>query len=202
MSERNDAPRAACAQFAATLAMLDAPDLDPTARAAALAHLAICPYCQADQAADARLAADLRATFGADAPAPFHTADLLAAIGATSEPAPAPRPATQPTASAIRSVVDLGAFGDTGGKDTVNDFGRQTTDRQRRDTHADARRAAPIPSPRSDTRSGWGRWTTPLAAVAVALVVIVVAATLFSLRGRPSGGTGSGPVHTNATATS
>ncbi|HEX8726974.1 MAG TPA: hypothetical protein VF739_00035, partial [Ktedonobacterales bacterium] len=50
-------------------------------------------------------------------------------------------------------------------------------------------------------RLGWSRWTTPFATVAVALVVIVVAATLFSLRGRPSGGTGSNSTHANATAT-
>ncbi|HEX8732915.1 MAG TPA: hypothetical protein VF725_12745, partial [Ktedonobacterales bacterium] len=200
MSEREDASRAACARFAATLAMLDAPDLDTAERAAALAHLAICPRCQADQAADARLAANLRATFGAAAPASFRTADLLAAIGATSEPAP-PRWATQTTHDAIRSVRYLGDFEETRGKDPMNDRERPTPSSRGAGTSAPARKPA-TPSLRgSDTRLGWSRWTTPFATVAVALVVIVVAATLFSLRGRPSGGTGSNSTHANATAT-
>ncbi len=88
MSERNGAAHNACERFAPTLAMLDTPDLDPAERAAALAHLAGCAHCQADQAAYARMDTALRATFGAQAASPLRTAELLAAIGATHEPAP------------------------------------------------------------------------------------------------------------------
>lgn len=189
MSERNGASHDACERFAPTLAMLDAPGLDPTERAAALAHLAGCARCQADQAAYAQMDAALRATFGAQAASPLRTAELLAAIGATHEPAPAPHPASQTTQSTIRSFVDLGAFGDTGGKDTVNDFGRQTP----------AHRPAPIPSLRTDTRPGWSRWTISFGAMAMTLIVIVVAVTLFNMRPHPSGATSA--THASATQT-
>lgn len=200
MSERKNARRAACARFAPTLAMLDAPDLDPAERAAALAHLAGCIWCQADQAADARLSANLRAVYGADGATPFRTADLLAAIGATREPAP-PRWVTPPTHEAIRSVRYLDDFEETRGMNPMNERDRLTPSQRGAGTSAPTRKAA-IPSLRGpDTRSGWSRWTAPFATVAVALVVIVVAATLFSLRGNPGSGTGSHSTHANATAT-
>ncbi|MGH2501085.1 MAG: hypothetical protein ACRDID_01080, partial [Ktedonobacterales bacterium] len=67
-------------------------------------------------------------------------------------------------------------------------------------TSATPRKAAAIPSLRGpETRLGWSRGALSFGAAATALIVIVVAATLFSLRGRPSGGVGSG--HANATTT-
>ncbi len=163
MSEREPTPRDPCDLYAPTLAMLDAPNLDPGERRAALAHLAGCAHCQADQRAYSRLDADLRHTFGPGGAAPLRTADLLAVIGATHEPS---------TRVTMRSVVDLGHLDDTERMDRMHD-----TDR-RDDVSAPSREVATPPT----LRPGRQQWKAGLGAAAVALVVIVIAATLFSMR--------------------
>jgi len=181
MSEQERTTRAACDRYAPTLAMLDEPGLDADERRAALAHLAGCARCQADQRAYARMDADLRRAYGPAVAAPQSTAALLAAIGATGE---------APIHATIHSEVDLGDIANTGRTSRMRDPDRHD------DTSAPTRRVAP--SSTLDARLGWQRWTVGFGAVAVTLVVIVIAATLFSMRARlsPTPATGAAATQT------
>ncbi|HET9110488.1 MAG TPA: hypothetical protein VFN78_06670 [Ktedonobacterales bacterium] len=208
MSEQERRPRAICDRYAPTLALLDDTSTDPDARDAALDHLATCPWCQADHALDARLDRALRHTFGARAASPLRTSDLLAAIGATREPATPPRWAVQGRGETIRSVVYLGDFDDVGG------FGRMSEQDERASDDGEvngqraqegsspvatsARRMAAIPSLRPERRQmGRQAMTVGFGATVVAVALIVVAVTLFGSRGRAPART----AHASATRT-
>ncbi|HZC04926.1 MAG TPA: hypothetical protein VE338_04735 [Ktedonobacterales bacterium] len=203
MSEQERRPRMACERYAPTLALLDDASTDPDARAAALDHLAGCVWCRADQRVDNQIDDALRRAFGpASAPSasPLHTSDLLAAIGATSEPAATPLAmprwaSARPTGDAIRSVIYLGDFDDVGGFDRMSDQDERDSDGAgngqptREDSGSvatSARRMAAIPSLRPAPRRQVGRqaMTLGFSATAVAVALIVVAVTLFGSRGR------------------
>lgn len=219
MSEWMRGARGACDRYAPTLALLDDPTLDPAERAEALEHLAGCALCQADRAADERLDAALRRAFAPQGATPLRTRDLLVAIGATREPTPhiTVTPA-RGAASPIRSVVDLGDFeggfermseseganGEAGGaassgasdetSGAVAQSGAQP---------APARKMAAIPSLRPAPRARPSSRTLAMgfSATAAAVILVVVAATLFSSRGRaPATGT-SAVQRAKATAT-
>lgn len=227
MSERIRGPRGVCDRFAPTLAMLDGASVDLAEWRAAQAHLAECADCQADQRAYARLDDDLRRAFSPASASPLRAADLLAAIGASGGAAGAGRKpavvapdwAARPTHDAIRSVVYLGDFDDMEGFDSMSDDGTrdepdQSDQREsvRRESvsSAPARRLAAIPSlrPGPDERLGWQRWTVGFSATAAAVIVAVIAVTLFGSHGRPSASrtaaaatqTASAQAHAGATA--
>jgi hypothetical protein len=218
MGEWMRGARAACDRYAPTLALLDDPAIDPAERAEALAHLAGCALCQADRAADERIDAALRRAFGPQGAAPLRTRDLLVAIGATSEPTPhitvAP---ARGAASPIRSVVDLGDFEggfermseSEGGNGAANSAADSASNSAASDETsgaaaqsaqpAPARKVAAIPSlrPAPRGRPSSRAWAMGFSATAAAVILVVVAATLFSSRGRA-------PTHTaahNASAT-
>lgn len=181
MSEQERASRDACARYAPALAALDAPGLDANERSAALEHLANCAYCQADQRAYAQLDSELRGAFGPAAASPLRTAALLAAIGATHEPAPQPRRASQPVREAIRSVVDLGDIDTLGGSSRMSETDGRGTDSDV-ESGREARQLAAIPTlrPGPRGRGGQRRWAVGFSAVAAVVVFVVVAATLFA----------------------
>ena len=211
MSEWIRGSRGACDRYAPTLALLDDPSvaIDPAERAAALEHLAGCALCQADQAADARIDAALSRAFGAQAGSSLRTRDLLLAIGATSEPAPHITVTPAPGAAhPIRSVVDLGAF--EGGfermseSDEANGAASATTSgatpalRQ----PEPARKVVAIPSlrPAPHSRPSSRALAMGFSATAAAVILVVVAATLFASRGRAPANTIAAQ-HASATAT-
>ena len=201
MSEWMRGARGACDRYAPTLALLDDPAsaaIDAAERAEALAHLAGCALCQADRAADARIDAALRRAFAPQGAAPLRTRDLLVAIGATHEPMPhitvAP---ARGAASPIRSVVDLGDF--EGGFERMSETegangeagGAAAPLRQ----PAPARKVAAIPSlrPAPRGRPSSRALAVGFSATAAAVILVVVAATLFASRGRVPA-----PAHTTA----
>jgi hypothetical protein len=203
MSEQERGSREACRRYAPTLAVLEDSGADPEARRAALDHLATCARCQADQRAYARLDTDLRHTFSPTSPAvasPLRTSDLLAAIGATSEPAAMPHWAARPTRAAIRSVIYLGDF--EGGFERMS----ETPEPQERGGDKAApdrtqdRKMAAIPSLRpAPQRIGQRAWTVGFSATAVAVALIVIAVTLFA--SRPHSGVAQTAAHVSATQT-
>ncbi len=175
MSEQRNTRRALCEQFAPLLAALDFSETntlaDTAEMAEARAHLAGCPYCQADQRDYAALDGAVRSAYGPAAMAPFHTANLLAAIGATSEPQP--RRAGDP----IRSVRYLKDFDDTEGHTTMPD------------TEERAPNGAARPSVRPSRGAGFRRQalTLGVSATAAAIILVVVAVSLFGAHWRPTG---------------
>ena len=188
MSEQERRPPEACAHYAPLLAMLnDLPGQSETfsadERAAAREHLAGCLRCQADQRAYTRLDGAMRDAFGPAAASPLHTSDLLAAIGATREPAAPARAATSPRRDAIRSEVYLGDF--DGGFDRMSEQDERASGAQ----VTDGRKVAPIPSLGPGPRErivGRQRWTAAFGATAAAVALIVVAVTLFATHARPT----------------
>jgi hypothetical protein len=204
MSEWMRGARGACDRYAPTLALLDDPAIDPAERAEALEHLAGCALCQADQAADERIDAALRRAFGPQSAASLRTRDLLLAIGATREPTPHIIVATASgAASPIRSVVDLGDFeggfermseseGANGAANSAASGGASdetsAAAAQSGAQPAPARKMAAIPSlrpvPRHLGRSSSRVWAMGFSATAAAVILVVVAVTLFSSRGR------------------
>ncbi|HEY8325816.1 MAG TPA: hypothetical protein VIG77_15050, partial [Ktedonobacterales bacterium] len=204
MSEWMRGARGACDRYAPTLALLDDPAIDPAERAEALEHLAGCALCQADQAADERIDAALRRAFSPQSAAPLRTRDLLVAIGATREPTPHITVATASgAASPIRSVVDLGDFeggfermseseGANGAANSAASGGASdetsAAAAQSGAQPALARKMAAIPSlrpvPRHLGRSSSRVWAMGFSATAAAVILVVVAVTLFSSRGR------------------
>ena len=194
MSEQERRPRAVCERYAPTLALLDDASTDPDARDAALDHLATCPWCQANQRLDTRIDRTLRHAFGAGAVLPLRTSDLLAAIGATREPAAMPRWATETRGETIRSVVYLGDFDDVRGFNRMSEQDERVSDGEPREQSerdgggsvaTSARRMAAIPSLRPERRRiGRQAMTLGFGATAVAVALIIVAVTLFGSRGR------------------
>jgi hypothetical protein len=219
MSEWMRGSRGACDRYAPTLALLDDPSvaIDPAERAAALEHLAGCVLCQADQAADARMDAALSRAFGPQAGSPLRTRDLLLAIGATSEPAPhitvTPAPGA---ANPIRSVVDLGAFEGGFERMSESDEANHAASGAASDETsgaaaplgapprqpAPARKVAAIPSlrPAPRRRPSSRALAMGFSATAAAVILVVVAATLFASRGRAPTHTIAAQ-HASATAT-
>jgi hypothetical protein len=188
MSEQARGPSEACDHYAPLLAMLDdLPELSEAfsaqERAAAREHLAGCSHCQADQRASAQLAHRLRRAFGPAAASPLRTSDLLAAIGATREPA-LPAPAATPSRrNPIRSEVYLGDF--DGGFDRMSEQDERGNGAQ---APSDGKMAT-IPSLRPGPRERVvvrQRWTAAFGATAAAVALIVVVAALFATHARPT----------------
>lgn len=172
---QRDARRALCGRFAPLLAALDHADTarstDTPEMAEARAHLATCPYCQADQRDYAALDGAVRATFGPVTAAPFRTADLLMAIGATSEPRRAGDP--------IRSVRYVKDFEDTEGQTMT-----PNTDERAPDGAAPAALLAAQPDSRPLRRQAL---TLSFSATAAAVVLIVIVVSLFGVHWRLTG---------------
>lgn len=173
MREPLNAPRAACQQFAPTLALLDA--LHDDAWQAAQAHLAGCAWCQADQRAYSRFDVALRNYAGPAAGAAFSTANLLANIGATVEPHAA--------SASIRSVRYVKDFDDLGGMETMS----ETEQHDPATTAGPERKVATIPNVHLEARLSQRAWAIGFSATAAALVLIVVAVSLFGSHWRLTG---------------
>lgn len=181
MSEQRNTRRILCERFASLLAALDPSDTNFATNtpemAEARAHLVGCPYCQANQRDYAALDGAVRAAFGPATVAPFRTADLLMAVGATSEPQS--RRAGDP----IRSVRYLKDFDDTEGHTTMHD----TDERANNDTAPATTRTPPL-SVRLPRGASLRRQALTLgfSATAAAVILIVVAVSLFGAHWRPN----------------
>ncbi len=191
MSEQERRPPEACDHYAPLLAMLDdlpeqSEPFSAEERAAAREHLAGCARCEADQRAYAQLDGDLRRAFGPAAASPLRTSDLLAAIGATREPAAPARAATLPRPSErnpIRSEVYLGDF--DGGFDRMSEQDERDNGAQAPSDNKMATIPSLRPGPR-ERRMSRQRWAAAFGTTAAVVALIVVVAALFATHARPT----------------
>lgn len=188
---RTDDPCRGHAPILAALEEYTEAGLDPLAVAAARAHLATCPRCQARRRAWAAMDGALRATLRADgASMAATTADLLAAIGADHEPRERRTP--------MLSVVTL--------KDVDEMDGENQPEPAEHDAPNTTATTGPtfaaLPSLKPGPRQPrWRRSLTGLVAVAAVVALVAGVFGALNLSGRLRGATGAHSAKTAATAT-